>query len=161
MAVNNTFTIVYAANVSSPSSGESVGGSSDTYQLHGPYIIDKSYDSFRLVFDVVVVGTSYDTDANGVQQLSAALETAFRKRDRNLKIDIDGTAWTYTNGTTFLNSQSTIAKSGDTESDRGFSRAYTIEISWPAEDRHHAGGLHRSGGAGAGVGAVPGRFERV
>jgi len=136
MAVNNKFTITYATNVASPAAGEQVGGTSDVYQLHGPYVIDKSYDGLRLVFDVVVVGTSYDADSNGLQQLSDALETAFRKRDRSLKIDIDGTAWTYTAGTTLLNSTSSIAKAGDRESDIGFSRAYTINISaeLPAEE---------------------------
>ncbi len=124
MAVDNKFEITYG--------GQAVGGSSDTYQLHGPHVIDLAYEALRLVFDVVVVASTYAE----LQSLSGTLESAFRDRDKDLVIDIDGSLFTYTFGTTLLNSQSEIAKSGDPDTDRGFSRAYTITITaeLPAEE---------------------------
>lgn len=113
-----------------------MGGSSDTYQLHGPYVLDKSFENIRVVFDVAVVGTSYDTDANGIQQLSVALEDDLRKRDQNLTINLDGTSWSYVHGTDILNTTASLAKSGNPLLDRGFSRGYTctIEGELPADD---------------------------
>ena len=116
MAVNNPFKITYA--------GQAVGGTSDSYQLHGPYTIDKSFNTLRLIFDVVVVSSSYST----VQSNSDTLELAFRKRDQSLIIDISGNLWTYTFGTHIFNTQGSIAKTGDSETDRGYSRAYTVVI---------------------------------
>lgn len=118
MAITNPFSITYG--------DREVGGSTD-YQLMGAYVLDKSYDTFRLVFDVVVVGTTFAD----LQNLSDALETDFRKRltaGDELRIDLDGNAWTYTVGSTLLRCSSSIAKSGNVETDRGFSRAYTITI---------------------------------
>ena len=132
--VDNKFTITYASNLASPATGEQVGGTvaSNDYQLHGPYVIDKSYDSIRIVFDVVVVATSYAT----LKTRSDSLEVAFRQRDRSLRIDIDGTLWTYTINEDILNTVSSISKSGDPESDRGYSRVYTISVEGelPAEE---------------------------
>ena len=116
MAVNNPFEITY--------NGVSVGGSSDSYQLDGPYIIDKSYRVFRLVFNVLVVATS----STSLRSLSDTLETKFRERDKDLTIDTGSTVWTWTSGTDYFNVVSSIAKSGDSETDRGFSRAYTVVI---------------------------------
>tara|TARA_R110000764_G_scaffold57929_1_gene126048 strand:- start:3035 stop:4453 length:1419 start_codon:yes stop_codon:yes gene_type:complete len=116
MAVNNPFTITYA--------GTSIGGSSDTYQLNGPYVIDLSYRTLRVIFDVMVVAT----DAETLRDLSAVLEIAFRKRDQSLVIDTGDDVWTWISGTHYYNPVSSIAKSGDSETDRGFSRAYTIAI---------------------------------
>ena len=135
MAVDNPFEITYGSRA--------VGGASDTYQLHGPYVIDKTFESIRVVFDVVVVATTYAT----VRSLSDALEDDFRKRDQSLIIELDKIAnsgvslWTYTFGSHasndgILNSKATISKTGDSETDRGFSRAYTcvIEGDLPADD---------------------------
>jgi hypothetical protein len=119
MAITNPFSIEYG--------GQSVGGASSTYQLLGPYVIDKSYDSLRLVFDVVVVGTSI---AN-LQSLSDTLETAFQKRltaSDTLKVTMGGNTWTYTHGTTILKTRASISKSGNPETDRAFSRAYTCVV---------------------------------
>lgn len=124
MAVNNPFTITYA--------GQAVGGTSNTYQLNGPYTIDKSFNTLRLIFDVVVVSSSYAT----LQSSSDTLEVAFRKRDGDLIISISGNLWTYTSGTHIFNTQAQLAKTGDSETDRGFSRSYTcvIEGDLPADD---------------------------
>ena len=65
MAVNNPFTIIYSDNLGSPATGETVGGTSDIYQLLGPYIFDQSFGSLRLVFDVVEWGQGEDFDGNG------------------------------------------------------------------------------------------------
>ena len=116
MAVNNPFTITY--------NGTAIGGSSDTYQLLGAYVIDKSYRVLRVVFDVIVVATSAAT----LRSLSDTLETKFRERDKNLEIDTGSTVWTWTAGTHYFNPVSTIAKSGNSETDRGLSRAYTVVI---------------------------------
>lgn len=125
MTITNPFSITWA--------GQAVGGSSSTYLLHGPYVIDKSHTTMRVVFDVVVVGSSH----SNLQSLSDALEVAFRKRDEDFTIDLGGSTWTYTFGTTALNTSASIAKSGDPQTDRGFSRSYTcvIEAELPAEDQ--------------------------
>ena len=128
MAVNNPFTITY--------NGTAIGGSSDTYQLNGPYVIDKGYRTFRLAFDVLVVASSAAT----LRSLSDTLETKFRERDKDLTIDVGSTVWTWTHGTHYFNSSANITKSGDSETDRGYSRAYTIVIS--AELPSDASGEH-------------------
>ena len=126
MAITNPFTITYGSR--------SLGADSDIYQIHGPYVLDKSFENFRMVFDVVVVADSY---AN-LQTYSNNIETDFRLRDQGLTIDIDGSPWTYTSGTTILNSKASLSKTGDSETDRGFSRAYTlvIEGELPADDNN-------------------------
>lgn len=121
MAVTNPFKITYG--------GQAVGGSSDYYQLHGPYVIEKSNDDFRLVFDVVVVGTSFAD----LQTKSDTLETAFRKRLSKaevleIEIGTGGNKWTYTVGSNLLEVHSTISKTGNPDTDKGFSRAYTCNI---------------------------------
>ena len=118
MAITNPFSITYA--------GTEVGGDTD-YQLHGPYVLDKRHDSLRVVFDVVVVGTSY----SNLQENSDTLETAFSARmtaAQTLVISLDGSEWTYTHGTTMLGAMASIAKSGNQETDKGFARAYTVSI---------------------------------
>jgi len=124
--ITNPFAITYK--------GREVGGSTD-YQLLGPYVIEKSYQTLRLVFDVVVVGTSYAD----LQAKSDVLETAFRRRlsaGETLLIDIGGTVWTYTMGSTLLKAAASITKTGNQETDRGYSRSYTctIEAELPAND---------------------------
>lgn len=130
MAVTNPFTITYGSLA--------VGGSSSTLLLNGPYVIDKSNAKLRVVFDVVVVASSAAT----LRSLSESVEAAFSARDQSLTIDLGNgtTAWTYTHGTGFLNVEATCQKSGNRETDQGYSRAYTciIEGSLPATDQ---GGL--------------------
>lgn len=116
MAVTNPFIITY--------NGTAIGGSSDSYQLLGAYVIDQSYRMLRLVFDVIVVATS----ASSLRSLSDTLEEKYRERDKNLEINIGATVWTWTSGTHFFNSFATISKTGDPETDRGFSRSYTITV---------------------------------
>ena len=138
MAVDSPFKISYGT--------QNFGGTSNTYQIHGPQVIDKSFETLRLVFDVVVVSTSYAALQNAVD----ILETNMRKRDQTLKIDLNALAdpggqsiFTYTFGTDILNTVATLTKSGDSESDRGFSRAYTciIEGELPADDADPVTGL--------------------
>lgn len=131
MAAVDPFTIKYISR--------QVGGST-AYRLHGPYVIDKSHDTFRLVFEVVVVGTSHAS----LQGLSEALEDDFSKRmadGDSLTISLNGSTWTYAMGTTLLKATASLAKSGNPETDRGFSRAYlcTIEGELPADDALDAG----------------------
>ncbi len=125
MALTNPFSITYA--------GQAVGGTSDTYLLHGPYVIDKSFATLRIVFDIVVTAGSFAA----LHSASDTLETAFSKRDQDFEIDLDGTTWSYVFGTDVLNSSASLAKSGDPETDRGYSRAYTcvIEAERPADDQ--------------------------
>lgn len=122
MAITNPFSITYA--------GQQVGGSSSTYLLHGPYVIDKSFATIRVVFDVIVTSAS-------LQSASDTLEAAFSQRDQSFSISLSGSTWTYTFGTDVLNSSASIAKSGDPETDRGNSRSYTcvIEAELPADDQ--------------------------
>lgn len=131
MAVDSPFTITYGSRA--------VGGTSDTYQLHEPYVIEKSFAALSVSFDVVVVATSYAT----LKTLSDALEVDFRKRDQTLVIDLDGSAWTYTHGTDIFNTVASISKTGDKLSDRGVSRSYTctIEAELPADDASPVSGL--------------------
>lgn len=116
MAVNNPFKITY--------NGTAIGGNSDSYQLLGPYVISQSYRTLRVIFDVIVVATNATT----LRSLSDTLETKFRERDKNLEIDTGSTVWTWTAGTHYFNPVCSIDKSGDSETDRGFSRAYTVVI---------------------------------
>lgn len=132
MATTNPFEITYG--------GQAVGGSSNTYQLVGPYVIDKSYDAIRLVFDVLVVSSS----VSGLQGASETLEDAFRVRLKDgdtLKISMGGADWTYTTGDNILKVRASIAKSGNPEVDRAASRAYTVSIEGelPADDSDDAG----------------------
>lgn len=131
MPVTNPFSITY---------GDLEVGGSTAFQLHGPYVIEKSYDSFRLVFDVVIAAESFDE----LQSLSDQVETGFRKRLSNgdqVEIDLDGNAWTYAVGTTLLKPTASAAKSANPETDKGFSRAYTVSIQGelPADDSQDAG----------------------
>ena len=130
MAIDNPFTLTYGSFA--------VGGTSDKYLLHGPYVLDKSFSGLRLVFDVIVVATSYST----LQSFSDALETAYRARDQSLVISLDGSTWTYSSGTTILNSTATLSKTGDRETDRGFSRSYTcvVQGDLPVDDSSAAAG---------------------
>ena len=117
-AVSNPLTITWK--------GTSVGGSTD-YQLDGPYTIEKSYDRFLMVFDVVVVAEDYED----LQAKSDTIETLFSNRlsgDESLIIDVDGTAWTYTSGQTIFDAVPTVTKSGDPQLDYGLTRTYTVKI---------------------------------
>ena len=130
MALQNPFKITYGSR--------SVGGSSSRYLLNGPYVIDKAFDSLRVVFDVIVSATSFAD----LHSDSDDLENDFRKRDQNLVIELDSlrnpgaSKWTYTSGTSILNVRANLAKSGDIETDRGYSRSYTciIEGELPVDD---------------------------
>lgn len=126
MAIANTITIKYGDTT--------VGGDTD-FQLHGPYVLDKSYDTLRLVFDVVVSAASLTE----LQVVSNTLENAFRGRltaGDDLVITLDGSSWTYTVGETLLRARAAIVKSGNPDTDRGASRAYTVTITGelPADD---------------------------
>lgn len=126
MAITSPFSITYGTR--------QVGGSTD-YPVSGPNVIRKSYDELQLVFDVFVVGSSY----SDLQSKADALETDFRKRlttGQTLVVDLDGNAWTYTQGTTILDARASIEKSGEEENDRGYSRSYTVSIEGglPADD---------------------------
>ena len=66
MAVTNPFAIQFG--------GMTFGGDSSTYQLIGPYVIDRGYESLRLVFDVLVVGTSIEELQELVYQNHAVAE---------------------------------------------------------------------------------------
>jgi len=116
-----------------------VGGATD-YQLHGPYVIEKTFETLRLVFDVVVTGTDLAT----LKALSDDIEQGFRKRlvaGDVLTIDLDGAAWDYTVGETLLAVRSSVVKSGRPEVDRGLSRAYTVTVEGelPADDAADVG----------------------
>lgn len=109
------------------------GGSSNTYQLTGAYVIDKTFNAIRLQFDVLVVTASSDA----LQTACASLETEMRKRDKNLVIYVGTANWTYTSGSTLFNVYGSATKSGDPTYDRGSSRLYTCVVSGElsADDR--------------------------
>ena len=132
MAISNPFEITYGTTT--------VGGGSSTYQLVGPYVIDKSYDAIRLVFDVIIVAGSF----SGLQSAAESIEDTFRERLTDgdiLKINLNGNAWTYTVGETILKVRASLTKSGNPETDRGYSRAYMVSIEgeMPADDSDDAG----------------------
>lgn len=124
MAVTNPFSITWGS--------VTVGGSSTTYLLHGPYVIDKSFTRLRLVFEVIVTASSYAT----LQSLSDTLEDEFAKRSLALSINIGGSSWTYTHGTDLLNATASATKGSSSETNRGYARSYTcvIEGELPALD---------------------------
>jgi hypothetical protein len=106
--------------------GFTVGGTTG-YQLLGPYVIDKSYDGFRLVFDVLITADTL----GAVQGLSEALEDQFRRRlevDEELVIDLGGVEWVYHMGRTLLSVTAEITKTGNRDTDKGLSRAYTCVV---------------------------------
>lgn len=116
--IANPLTITYG--------GQEVGGET-AYQIHGPHSIDKSYGALRIVFDVIVVAASFED----LQSRCTTIEAAFRKRlttGETLLLDIDGNTVTYTSGTTLLGAAASVAKAANPETDRGFSRAYTVTI---------------------------------
>jgi len=115
MAVSGKFTIRY---------GTRTVGSTATYQLLGPYVQSKEYGVLRLTFEVVVVASSYA----GLQSASENLEDDFRERDKDLVITLDTAAWTYTHGTHIWNTSASTTKTGDSETDVGYSRSYTCEV---------------------------------
>ena len=104
--------------------GFTAGGISSGYQLDGPYIIDKSHDTLRVVFTVICVASS----VGGLQSLSEHLEDSFQKRDQDLSISMSGSSWSYAEGTDLLNVTASCAKTGNRETDRGASRAYTCTV---------------------------------
>ena len=124
MALTNPISITYGSR--------EVGGSSDTYQIDGPYQIDKSHGTLRLTMTVLVVAST----TSGLQSASEALEDDFRKRDQDLVVSMGGDSWTYTFGENILNTRASCAKSGNRETDRGVSRAYIVSIEGelPADD---------------------------
>lgn len=118
MGITDPFSITYGTRT--------IGGTSP-YALHGPHIVEKDYDNFRLVFDAVITAASYSS----LQDQAEALEDSFRERldhGDTLTISLGGSTWTYTQGSTILDARAHIVKSGNQETDRGFSRAYTIVI---------------------------------
>lgn len=131
MAITNPFSITYGSR--------QVGGST-AYQLLGPYVIEKSYTEFRLVFEVIFTASSFST----LKSRAESLEDDFRKRLQDgdtITVSINGENFTYTMGTTLLNAEAAITKKGDPETDRGYSRAYTVSITaeLPADDSNDAG----------------------
>lgn len=126
MAIANPFSITYA--------GQGFGGVSSSYQLHGPYVIEKSFRSMRLVFDVLIVAASH----SALKGLSETLEDTFQKRDQSFAISLGGSTWTYQFGTDALNVMASCQKTGNRETDRGYSRAYTctVQADLPADDKN-------------------------
>jgi len=115
--------------------GDLTVGGATSYQLLGPHVVDKTFESIRIVFDVVISATSYAS----LQSLSQALEDAFSRRltaGDTVVISLSGAEWTYTVGTSILHVQGSCAKSGNPETDTAHSRAYTctIEGELPADD---------------------------
>lgn len=141
MAVDNPFEITYGS--------QAVGGTSDVYLLNGPYVFDVEFNTMRMVFEIVVVASSYGASTTGLRDRCDVLEIAFRKRDQSLTVELDRantsatTKWVYTFGTDadaandgILNSECSLSKTGDEQTDRGFSRSYTCVITgdMPADD---------------------------
>ena len=104
MAIVDPFTITWGSR--------QIGGNTTEYRLDGPHSVELAHDTFRLVFDVVVIAT----DHGNLQKLSKELEDDFRKRDQDLTIDLDGSKFEYKHGTTLLNGTATLTKTGDDES---------------------------------------------
>ena len=106
-----------------------VGGST-VYPIAGPYMLERSYDRFLLVFNVLVTADDFAT----LVSRSTTLENTFGSRlgyDSNtndLVISLDGNSFTYEHGKTIFNAEGTISKSGDPETDGPLSRLYTVRI---------------------------------
>lgn len=124
MALTNPIAITYG--------DFTAGGSSQSRQLDGPYVIEKSHGSLRIVFDVILVASS----TTSLQGLADDLEAHMRKRDQDLTVSMGGASWTYTHGETILNTTASCTKSGNSDTDRGVSRAYTcvVQGDLPADD---------------------------
>lgn len=120
MAITNPFSISV--------NGNSVGGGSSTKQLSGPYVFDRSYNSFRLVYDVLVTGaTSADFAATCL-----SIENTYSGRlstGNTVAISLGGGSWSYVVGSTLLKASASVSKSGSVDSDKGFARVYTITVS--------------------------------
>lgn len=111
-----------------------VGGST-AYQILPSFVLEQSYPTLRLVFDVLITAS----DLEQLHTLSAALEAAFRKRlesGETLEIDLGGSKSTYAQGSTILNCEAQSTKSGNPDTDYGTARVYTVAVSGelPADD---------------------------
>jgi len=117
--------------------GFQIGGSTP-YRIHGPHIVEYSFEQVRLTAEVVVTAN----DHAELGERSAALELAFSRRFQSLQIQLGSFGWTFAGGASLLNSTASVRKSGNPETDRGVSRAYTVTVEGerPATDR---GGLRR------------------
>ena len=103
-----------------------IGGDS-SYRLNGPYVIDRSYENFRLVVPVVVLAS----DLDDLWSKCDALETKFSRPlapQTPLVIRMGTSEWEYTIGSEMLSAEASILKTGDPATDRGNSRGYTITI---------------------------------
>jgi len=129
MSVAGKTTITYGSRA--------LGGSSSTYQLLGPFVDSKDYNTFRCTFEVMVVSSSY----SGLQSAMQTLEDDMRKRDEDIVISINGSTFTYTHGTHIWNTFGSATKSGSSETDVGYSCAYTCEISGDLPSDSTADGL--------------------
>lgn len=119
MAINDPFSLTYG--------GFTIGGTSDIYLLSGASAMERDFTNFSFTVGVQVVATTTAL----LQSQSDALEFAFSNRltaGDTFVINLDGSAWTYTQGTTILDCEARIVKAGDLETDTGFSRLYTIEV---------------------------------
>lgn len=118
MAITNPLSITWRGTV--------VGGST-SYAINGPYVMEKAYDRFLMVFDIVISEDSYANLKTKVD----VIEDTFSKRlgaGETLVIDLDGNTWTYTTGQTIFNAEATVTKSGNPDIDRGYARQYTVKI---------------------------------
>jgi hypothetical protein len=119
MSAANIFSISYG--------GVTIGGASTDYQLHNPYVLEKNYETFRMVFAAVITAPDHAT----LESRSTFLESTFRRRlvrGDVLDINLNQNSQTYHVGQDLLHVTATCTKSGDPASDKSFSRLYTITI---------------------------------
>ena len=109
--------------------GLTVGGSTD-FPISGPYMLERTYERFLCVFNIVVVADDYAT----LVSRSTTIEERFGSRlgydagNNDLVIALDGNSFTYEHGKTIFNAESTVTKSGDPTIDGPLSRLYTVRI---------------------------------
>jgi len=120
--------------------GDIVIGGDSSYRLNGPYVLDRSYETFRMVVPVVVLAT----DLDDLWSKCDALETKFSRPlapQTALRISLGTSEWEYTIGAEMLSAEASILKTGDPSTDRGNSRGYTITITGDLPADTGGGGL--------------------
>lgn len=121
--------------------GFSVGGTTN-YQLHGFHDADGELGQRTIELDVVV----RDTTVAGCKTLADALEAAFRKRDQDLTVVIDGTTWLQVthDGNTGFNARATWALTGFARTKKSRTYRITVTVLLPADDLEEKNGRQSS-----------------
>ena len=106
-----------------------VGGST-IYPIAGPYMLERNYERFLLVFNVLVTADDSSTFVTRCKVIEETFGTrlGYDASTNDLVITLDGNTFTYEHGKTIFNGESTVTKSGDPDTDGPLSRMYSVRV---------------------------------